>query len=119
MGLWDVFRKPDSRIDTARWADKQFRRMAGRSDREIIHALIQVRYGMLARQHYASAMSAFESGQVRDIFSLCVMITELELLGHLTDEERRTLTIEGENIVVHTHRVVARELVRLGHRWQA
>ena len=49
-----------------------------------------------------------------DIFSLCHLIAEVELLSHLTWEERYTLQMGGESVVFHTYRVMDQELIRRG-----
>ena len=55
------------------------------------------------------------AGSVRNIFDLCHLIADLELLNHLTPTQRETMTTRGENIVTHTHSVMDRELEGLGH----
>jgi len=115
MALFDCL---DARITTARWAAKQFNegRTRGIADAEIVRVALGLRYQCISLS--PSQMTVFQEGMLEvrpsDIYGLCQIIAEVELLNHLDGFDRFALRVGGENIVTHTYAVIDRELQRLG-----
>ena len=115
MALFDFL---DARITTARWAAKIFNelRKAGGPDAEIVHVALYMRYKMIPlnsgqKEIFDMLMHAWSPA---DIYGLCHLVAEVELLNHLDLYDRVELIVCGENIVTHTYAVIDRELQRLG-----
>jgi hypothetical protein len=116
MGLFDFF---DSRIGVARWAVKWFREARRRypavSDEQVIELALQVRYCAYRLKPEQQVILREKRHMATDIYGLCHLIAEIELLSHLDDVDREWLQMSGEPIVAHTYSVIDRELKRLGY----
>ena len=53
---------------------------------------------------------------VVDIFSLCYLVAEAEMLWRFTSEERTHGIMEGKDISQKIHDAIDKELIRLGHK---
>ena len=113
MGLFDFL---DSRITVARWAAKWFRegRTQSLRDADIIEAALQSRYQTIGLNPDQAAMLRVRRPKATDIYELCHLVAEVELLSHLDLMDRMNLQMGGEGIVEHTYGIMDRELKKLG-----
>jgi len=116
MGFFDFL---DSRISIAKWASNGFQSMRARypgfTDEQIAKKLLENRYrSILPGGAEATVLHQLRS-QAVDIFTLCEVVVEVELLKDLSLYDRATAKIKGENLVMHTHGVVTTALAKLGH----
>ena len=116
MGLFDFF---DSRKSVARWAAKCFRKVNAQNpnstDAEIIELALRSRYAVGPRLSAPQQKILLENrASAVDIFTLCYLIADTELLDHLSVHDKATMTWKGLNVVQHTYKVIDGELERLG-----
>lgn len=115
MGFFDFL---DSRKSLAKWAAKIFTQARHQnpqiSDNEIIDIAIHTRYSIVRLKPHQTEILHSLRDTASDIFSLCYLIAEVELLSHLDAYHRMTLQMGGENIVDHTFNVIGKELAKLG-----
>lgn len=119
MGLLDFL---DSRKSLAKCMAKTFthahKNNPQLSDQDIIALAIHARYLAIGLKPHQDEILRARRQEATDIFSLCHLIAEVELLSHLNDYDRITLQMGGENIVRHTLNVIDNELIRLGFQRQ-
>ena len=115
MGLFDFL---DSRKSCAKNLAKKYTEVLQLrphfSAQEIIEVVIQARYSIIGPNPHQAEIFYTRRHEATDIFSLCHLIAEVELLSHLTASDRITMQMGGENIVQHTYDVMDNELVKLG-----
>ena len=115
MGFFDFL---DTRKSIAKWVAKLFREArqqnAHASIQEIITVILYTRYHVIGPKGRGPAILRARRNEAIDIFSLCHLIAEVELLSHLNDYDRIMLQMGGENIIRHTYRVMDEELIKLG-----
>lgn len=115
MGLFDF---ADSRIGVARWAAKWFREARRQNpsmpDNDIIEVALLTRYHPIPLNQQQADILHAERHMATDIYGLCHLIAEIELLSHLDMMDRMNLRKGGEGIVEHTYGVIDREIKKLG-----
>jgi hypothetical protein len=119
IATWRLYGTFDSRKQTAIWVARWFKCLPaarpGISDDAIVRAALDARYLRSHNLHlYNAAMTFVERGAVRGARDLSHLIAELELLRHLSPLDREHLEMAGENIVLHTYRVMDEQLAALG-----
>jgi hypothetical protein len=109
----------DARKQTAIWVARWFKLLPqarpGVTADEVIRMALEARYLRSGNGRlFAVSADAINQGRVKTARDLCHLLADLELLAHLTPEQRVSLEMQGENIVAHTYRVMDEQLARDG-----
>lgn len=116
MGLFTFL---DSRKSLAKWTAKFFKKVycenSTATAQNIAEAALCARYQIIGLKPHQQAILRDRAPQVRDIFTFCHLLAEVELLSHLSSSDRCCINAaNGENVIQHTYGVMDAELKRHG-----